>query len=334
MDSVTDHTRADRASRAMLAAVFEPGDPVAGSLLRSEGAAGTLRIAREAGRVPGLGEGYDELWRARARAAPDDLGEQIVAESEELGMRILIPGDPGWLIGLDQLGDRAPYALWVRGKPGILGHDAPARMGIVGARAATPYGADTAADIAGDLAQQGMHIVSGSQYGIDAAAHRAALLAGGVTIAVVPSGLDRLHPAGNTSLLGHVAESGQLVSELPPDTEPSPHRTRQYSRIIAALSDGVLVPEASPNSSSFRILSEARALNRPIGAIPGPVTSPTSTGCNLLIQGDGAQLIIGSGDARTFLLSGEARLDRQLDLANETSALHRQTEVRNNGPDR
>ncbi|MEX3510658.1 DNA-processing protein DprA [Kocuria carniphila] len=149
MDSITDHTRADRVSRAMLAAVFEPGDPVTGALLRSEGAAGTLRIAREAGSVPGLGKGYDDLWRARARAAPDDLGERIVAESEELGMRILIPGDPGWPIELDQLGDRAPYALWARGKPGILGHDAPARLGIVGARAATPYGADIAAGIAG-----------------------------------------------------------------------------------------------------------------------------------------------------------------------------------------
>lgn len=260
MDSITEHTRADRTSRAMAAA---------GALIRAEGAAGALSIARQAGRIPGLGAGYEDLWRTRAREAPENLGDRIVAESEQLGLRILIPGDPGWPTELDQLGDRAPFAIWVRGKPGILGHDAPARLGIVGARAATPYGADTAANIAGDLAQHGVHIVSGSQYGIDAATHRAALLAGGITIAVTPSGLDRLHPAGNASLLREVAANGQLVSELPPGTEPNPHRTQQHGRIIAALADSVLVLEAGANSSSLRVVSEARALNLPVGAVPG-----------------------------------------------------------------
>ncbi|MGO2844072.1 MAG: DNA-processing protein DprA [Brevibacterium aurantiacum] len=247
-------------------------------------------------------------------------------------MRILIHGGPGWPTELEQLGVRAPFAPWVRGKPGILGHDAPARLGIVGARAATPYGADTATTIAGDLAQQGVHIVSGSQYGIDAATHRATLLAGGVAIAVMPSGLDRLHPAGNASLLHHVAENGQLVSDLSPGTEPTPHRTQQHGRIIAGLANGVLVPEAGANASSLRVVSEARALNRTIGAVPGPVTSPTSTGCNWFIQGDGEQLTMGSGDARRFLLSGGARLDCQLDLTDQASGLHRPIEVCDNGP--
>ncbi len=96
---------------------------------------------------------------------------------------------------------------------------------------------------------------------------------------------------------------------------------QQRSRIMAGLADGVLVAEAGRNSSTFWTVGEAGALNRPVGAVPGPVTSASSTGCNWLIQGRAAHLIIGSGDVRTFLLSGNARLGHQLGLTDEDRAV-------------
>jgi DNA processing protein len=166
-----------------------------------------------------------------------------------------------------------------------------------------------------DLAQRHVQILSGGQYGIDAAAHRATMFAGGATIAVMSGSLDRLYPAENEDLLRKIAgNGGLLLSELPPGTPPTRHRMQERTRIMAALSDGVLVVEAGRNSSTFHTVREAGALNRPVGAVPGPVTSASSAGANWLIQGRAAQLILGSGDARTFLLSGTARIGRQIDL--------------------
>lgn len=182
--------------------------------------------------------------------------------------------------------------------------------------------------IAGDLARQRVQIVSGGQYGIDAWAHRAALLEGGVTIAVLPGSLDRAYPSGNQDLFHRIAATGLLVSELPPGTPPTRHRMQQRTRIMAALSDGVLVAEAGWRSSSLWTVGEAGLLNRAVGAVPGPVTSASSGGCNRLIQGRAAQLIMGSDDARTFLLSGNARLGHRLDLSDDTPAIQNDAPAR------
>lgn len=230
-------------------------------------------------------------------------------------MRLLIPGDDGWPTEVGQLGSRTPVALWAKGASASLAHSEFARIAVVGARAATKYGYEAASELTADLAQTGIHIVSGGSYGVDAAAHRAAVLHGTTTIAVMPGGLDRLYPVGNSDLFDRIAETGLLLSELPPGAAPTRWRMQQRSRLMAALSDGVLVVEAGVRSSVFDILREANTLRRPVGAVPGPITSPTSAAPNLLIQGRQAMLVTSASDARTFLLSSPVRLDRERHFA-------------------
>lgn len=334
MDTIMGYPREERAGRAMLAAVFDPGDPIAGALARTDGPLHALLLAHSDSEVPGLDEERAATWRTRARMAPEDLAERILAETKRHGLQILIPGDAAWPKELDQLGDRAPFALWVQGDAGILERGAEARLAVTGSRAATGYGAHVTTEIAGDLARQRVQIVSGGQYGVDASAHRVTLLEGGTTLAVLPGGLDRPYPAGHDELFRQIAKSGLLLSELPPNTPPTRHRIQQRSRIMAALSDGVLVTEAGMRSSTLWTVSEAGNLNRPVGAVPGPVTSPSSTGCNWLIQGRAAHLIIGSGDARTFLLSGNARLGHRLDLDDEALTIRVPQTMKDGGPHR
>lgn len=121
------YPRDERAGRAVVAAVFDPGDPIAGALVREEGPLHTLLLADSDGEVPGLNEDRATAWRTRARMADDDLADRILAESEKLGLQIVIPGDAAWPTELDQLGDRAPFALWVQGDARILERGAEAR---------------------------------------------------------------------------------------------------------------------------------------------------------------------------------------------------------------
>lgn len=237
-------------------------------------------------------------------------------------MRILIPGDYGWPTELDQLGSRTPAALWAKGRPSSLAHPEAARIAVVGAEAASTYGYEMATALTGDLAQTGIHIVSGGSYGIDAAAHRAAMLNGTTTIAVMPTGLDRVYQMGNSDLYRRIEETGLLLSELPPGTTLTRGRTQQRTRLIAALSDGVLLVEADARSSAINVLREATALRRPVGAVPGPITRPVSAGPNLWIQSGQAMLVTSATDARKFLLSNPARPGRERHLTEfETPAV-------------
>ena len=152
------------------------------------------------------------------------------------------------------------------------------RSGIVGARAATPYGEHVTAELAYGLARRDVVVVSGGAYGIDAAAHRAALAAGGQTVVVSAGGLDRPYPPGNATLYDRAAETGLVVSESPPGCAPQRHRFLTRNRLIAALSTGVVVVEAAARSGAMNTAGHCRTLGRPLMAVPGPVTSPMSVG--------------------------------------------------------
>jgi DNA processing protein len=177
--------------------------------------------------------------------------------------------------------------LWVRGA--LAGDDALA-IAIVGARRASAYGLEVAARIASDLAARGVTIVSGLARGIDTAAHRGALAAGGRTIAVLGTGIDVLYPPENGPLAREVATRGALVTQFAPGTPPLPYNFPTRNRTLAALALGVVVVEAAERSGSLITAGFAGDLGREVFAVPGKITSPSSAGTHRLLR-DGATLV-------------------------------------------
>jgi DNA processing protein len=184
---------------------------------------------------------------------------------------------------------RVPLVLWVQG-PARLGSLAERSVAVVGTRAATSYGTHVAAELSAALAERDVAVVSGGAYGIDGAAHRAALAADGLTAAVLAGGIDVPYPAGHSALLARVAAEGLLVSEYPPGVRPARHRFLTRNRLVAALAGATVVVEAGLRSGSASTAAWARALGRVVCAVPGPVTSTASAGCHVLIRA-GAELV-------------------------------------------
>lgn len=153
-------------------------------------------------------------------------------------------------------------------------------MSLVGARASTRYGETLASDLGAGLAGHGFTVVSGAAYGIDGAAHRGALAVDGPTVAVLAGGLDRPYPVAHSRLIGAIAESGALVAEVPAGAAPTRPRFLLRNRIIAAISTGTVVVEAGLRSGSLHTAGIAESLGRPVGVVPGPVTSMVSAGCH------------------------------------------------------
>lgn len=193
----------------------------------------------------------------------------------------------------------APLALWVIG-PLRLDDVAERAVAIVGTRACTAYGEYVAADLSAGLAEHDVAVVSGGAYGIDGAAHRAALAADGVTVAVLAGGVDVLYPAGHSALLHRVATHGLLVSEYPPGVRPARHRFLTRNRLVAALSGATVVVEAGIRSGAASTAAWARALGRVVCAVPGPITSAASTGCHILLQA-GAELVTRADEVREII---------------------------------
>ncbi len=202
------------------------------------------------------------------------------------GGRLLRRGAPGYPPQLESIPD-PPERLYLRGDPIVLA--APA-IAIVGSRHPTPAGRATAFEFARRLAARGLVVTSGLASGIDAAAHRGALAAGGVTVAVCGTGLDRTYPERHAGLAGEVAAHGALVSEFPPGALPLPHHFPRRNRIISGLSLGVLVIEARHRSGSLITARLAAEQGREVFALPGSIHNPLARGCHRLIR-DGARLV-------------------------------------------
>ncbi|WP_062516911.1 DNA-processing protein DprA [Demequina gelatinilytica] len=274
-------------------ALAEPCDAAALALIRVLGHAGALVWVREAAEdltaaafelasVPETARRVMpacERWIARLGIAEPDA---LRARASRVGARAITRGEPGWPARLADLEDAEPHALWVRGSID-LDVAWSASVAIVGARAATAYGAHISAELAAVAAEAGLAVISGGAYGIDAAAHRGALGAGGVTVAVLAGGVDRLYPAGNAPLLERIAATGAVVSELPPGFAPHRSRFLRRNRLIAAARATVVV-EAGLRSGALSTAREARELVRPLGVVPGPMTSASSAGCHALVR--------------------------------------------------
>jgi DNA processing protein len=265
-----------------LAHVAEPADRRVGALVRSLGPVEALdRIA--AGR-----SGLQEESGIRARLATFDLA-RARESADRIGAHVIHRGSPQWPTQLDDLADCAPFALWVLGAASLR-LTALRSIAIVGARAATPYGESVARDWAAHLADAGATIVSGGAFGIDAAAHRGAMEADGMTICVVAGGVDVAYPRAHEALLARIADEGLIVSESPLGEGVRRRRFLSRNRIIAALTRATVVVEAALRSGTTATANAAAALNRPVLAVPGPVTSPTSAGCHHLIREAGVIL--------------------------------------------
>ena len=276
-------------ARAALTYLAEPADRWLGRLLRLHGAAATLD-AIKTGRLPGhhatkptargAMKAAMERWQVRLPGLP---APQEVLAFRESGIRVITPDDPEWPGQLADLGDDQPYALWLRGNADLR-FSCLRSVAVVGSRAATAYGSYVAAEFAASLAARGLAVVSGGAFGIDAAAHRGALGAGGVTVAVLACGVDVPYPTAHAELFDAIAAQGVLASEWPPGQHVSRLRFLVRNRIIAALATGTLVVEAARRSGALNTARHARDLHRRLMAVPGPVTSDLSAGCHQVIR--------------------------------------------------
>ena len=187
---------------------------------------------------------------------------------------------------------QAPPVLYIKGS--LLPNDAQA-IAVVGTRKPTHYGLEVTRLIAGELASQGITIVSGLAYGIDAQAHQAALDNGGRTIAVLAHGLDRVYPSGNEKLATHIVNNGVLVSAFPPGEPPSRGHFVARDEWIAMLSQGVLVTEGAVGSGALITASAAQKLSKPVFAVPGPITSAMNHAPTHMLK-SGAKLVTSAQD--------------------------------------
>jgi DNA processing protein len=277
----------ERAARAALTRLAEPGDTWLGKAVACVGAVEMLDRVRFA--APGEnGRLADYRVRLPALAADLDLAARA-------GARVLVPGDDEWPGAVDDLGERAPIALWVAGE-GHLADLARRAVAVVGARACSPYGEHVAAEIASGLGDRGWTVVSGGAFGIDAAAHRGALAVDAATVAVLACGVDVAYPAAHDGLLRSVRAGGVVVSELPPGARPTRLRFLHRNRVIAALGRGTVVVEAATRSGALNTAGHAEDLSRMVMAVPGPVTSAASAGCHELVRTHGAALVTDATD--------------------------------------
>lgn len=285
-------------ARAAWTGIAEPGDGTAGLLVGCLGASTALTAVLDtwtptmlatAVRDAGAGaaeELEDELDQGLQRWRPRLSSAEVIRSLQQaarVSAQLVLPGDAHWLVGVDDLGLHAPLALWWRGIPSALA-ELPNSIALVGARAATGYGEHVAMEAAAGLVDRGFAIVSGAAYGIDGMAHRSALASQGLTVAFLAGGVDRFYPSGHDALLTRIVEAGAVVSELPCGAAPTKWRFLQRNRLIAASSAATVVLEAGWRSGSLNTAGHAAALGRPLGAVPGPVTSPTSAGCHRLIR--------------------------------------------------
>ena len=219
--------------------------------------------------------------------------EAIFARCERLGVRVLTLQDAQYPERLRQLHDR-PAVLYLKGREMAL--DREAAIGVVGARRCTPYGVDLSRRLGQDLARRGAVLVSGIAQGVDAAALRGALSAGGRVISVLGGGIDVVYPPSSADLFEEIAVRGLLVSEYPPGTPTAGAHYPVRNRIISGLSVGVAVVEAGERSGALITARLALDQNRDVFAFPGPVGAPMSVGPNRLIQRGEAKPVFGVDD--------------------------------------
>lgn len=225
------------------------------------------------------------------RNADGGLATRVLRKATRLGGVVLEPSDRRFPTALHQIPD-VPALLFVAGRLELL--EAPC-VAIVGSRSHTRYGGEVCRHFAGGLARAGLVVVSGMARGLDAMAHQAALDAGGGTIGVLGNGLGVIYPTANRALYRRVRDQGCLLTEFPPGERPNAGSFPRRNRLISGLAKVTLVVEARERSGALITASCAAGQGRDVLAVPGPITSPVSMGCNQLIQ-HGAKPALGLRD--------------------------------------
>ena len=290
-----DHGVTDEASaRLAWARISEPTDPVAVALIERFGFVDAFQIAARGGRA--LNGKVIDRFAGRLKDLHLDRDREVC---ERLGARLLLPGNPGWPVALDDL-EVPPWCLWARGPADFAA--VPARsVAVVGARASTAYGNHVAAEIGAGTGARGFTVVSGAAFGIDAAAHRSALSVEAPTVAVLACGVDRVYPTAHAELIGQVTRAGGVLTEVPPGSAPTRPRFLARNRLIAALATGTVVVEAGLRSGALNTLRAAARIGRPVAVVPGPVTSMVSAGCHRAVREEGATLVTDSAEVVDLL---------------------------------
>ena len=294
--------------------LVEPGDRVAGALIREFGSSEALArvVARPAASTLVNDElSATDIAEALARWEPRLETPALfrsLTTAATLGIQLVRDVDPQWPGGLADLGDNGPRVLWVRGQSDAIPQTSSS-VAIVGARASTGYGEHVAMDFAAGFVSRDYAVVSGGAYGIDGMAHRATLACGGTTIAVMAGGLDNLYPSGHEELLKRIMTTGAVVSEVPPGGAPTRWRFLQRNRLIAAIAGGTVVVEAGYRSGSLNTATHARDLDRPLGVVPGPITSGQSAGCHRLLRTNPAAQLVTSVAEMIDLMTGKQDAD-------------------------
>lgn len=290
---------AERHAAMVWSAIAEGADVEASRLVQKFGYARALEIVQNNDLAHAA---QKALWRWRARL--QDARFESLERYQQHGYTLVLRGEECWPVGLEDLGERRPLCLWVRGDPQILQHR---MLGIVGSRDATSSGERAALDLAYQLAGEYL-IVSGGAYGIDSQAHRGALLADQPTVIVSAAGVDRVYPKSNAQLFAQCIENGgAVVSESIPGAEPQRFRFLLRNRIIAGISNVLVVVEAGVRSGALNTARHALEIGREVGAYPGSVYSPQHQGTNQLIR-NGATLVMNAQHVRELIAPIGAQL--------------------------
>jgi len=300
---VDNHAIEQSFARATFSLISEPGDRFAGSIIQHLSAEGALELltnksserefrARltENNSLEELEQKFGDFSRAFSDAIQRwmprlKLTEVVTALEAAIACeaKLLTPANMAWPNKLNDLGDSTPHCLWGRGK-NIESALANPAIAIVGSRSSTSYGEWVTSEIVTDSSSRGLATVSGGAYGIDAMAHRSALANDQVTIAFMAGGIDRLYPSGNASIFEKLVHQGALLAEQAPGASPTKWRFLQRNRLIAAMSSATIVVEAGQRSGALNTVTHALELGRPVGVVPGAITSQASAGCNRLIS--------------------------------------------------
>ncbi len=219
--------------------------------------------------------------------------EEVKEQCKRIGICILTIDSPYYPECLKQI-SAPPQVLYVRCRHRYNLNDYTC-IGVVGTREATPYGVAVTEEISYGMATNGFVVISGMAKGIDAAAHRGAVAAGGITIAVAGGGLETAYPYCNKELMQSIIKTGMVISEYPPYSEPKRHHFPERNRIIAGLSQGILVTEAPERSGALITANYALEENRDVFSVPGDITRPKSVGANNLIK-EGAYPVTSARD--------------------------------------
>ncbi len=286
-----------RRAWAYLSRVAEPPFPALDAFVKLRGPVEAASMI-QAGHEPAEVQPHVEARRGENTAASD------LEMLDRRGGRLVTPDDDEWPLMAFAAFDsesahmpsrcRPPMVLWAIG-PARLDDIAERSAAVVGTRAMTSYGEHVTADISAGLVDHDVTVVSGAAYGVDGAAHRAALAADGTTVAVLACGIDISYPGGHSALLHRISGSGLLVTEYPPGIRPARHRFLTRNRLVAALSGATVVVEAGLRSGAANTAAWAQALGRVVGAVPGPVTSSASAGCHRLLR-RGAVVVTRAAD--------------------------------------